>query len=82
MLYGAFDPNVSSTNGASYCSKKIYSKNGNSFIIDIWDTAGQEKYRKLITFYYLDADCIVLGYDITRKESFENIKSYWYPTSK
>ena len=51
-------------------------------MVDLWDTVGQEKYRHLTQLYYLNADCIVLGYDITRRESFENIKSYWYPTSK
>ena len=42
----------------------------------------RKKYKALTKFFCFDADCIVLGYDITRKESFENIKSYWYPTSK
>ena len=46
---------------------------GYSWARNIWN---------LTKFFYLNADCIVLGYDITRKESFENIKNYWYPTSK
>ena len=82
MVYDIFDIQVISTNGVSYWSKEIYSKNGNELLLDIWDTAGKEIYRNLITFFYFNADCIVLGYDITKKESFENIKSYWYPTSK
>jgi len=82
MVKGKFIPYVNSTNGASYSSKEIYSKNGNSFKLDLWDTAGQEIYRNLTKFFCFDADCIVLGYDITRKESFENIKNFWYPMSK
>ena len=82
MVKGDFDSNVPSTSGASYCSKKICSKNGNSFIINLWDTAGQERYISLTKFFCLNADCIVLGYDITRKGSFESIKSDWYPKSK
>ena len=82
MAKGIFDPDVSARTGGSYTSKTIYSKNGNSFILNLWDTPGQERYKSLTKFLYSNADCIVLGYDITRKESFENIKSYWYPTSK
>ena len=82
MSKAVFELVCPSTTCASYCRKEIYSKNGNSFILDLWDTVGQEKYRHMTKLFYLNADCIVLGYDITRKESFESIKSYWYPTSK
>ena len=46
-------------------TKAILTKEGITIMLDIWDTAGQEKYRTLIKFFYKDADCIVLGYDIT-----------------
>ena len=39
-------------------------------------------YKKFAKFFCFNTDCFVIGYDITKKESFENIKSYWYPTSK
>jgi len=42
----------------------------------IWDTAGQELYRSLCPFYYRDADCVVLVYDITTQRSFEELE-YW-----
>ena len=51
-------------------------------MVDLWDTAGAEKYKALTEFFCSNADLIVLGYDITRKESFDIIKRYWYPTSK
>ena len=82
MAKGVFDPNTESTTTVLYTSKTIYSKNGNSFILGLWDTPGQKLYENLTKPFYSNADCIVLGYDIRRKESFENIKSYWYPTSK
>ena len=31
-----------------------------------------------INNYYENADCIIMGYDITNKQSFEEIKSFWY----
>ena len=77
-----FDYNVCSTSGASYSSKTIELKNGKELIIEFWDTAGQEKYRSLTRFFIKDSDVIILGYDITRRESFENIKDFWYKFSK
>ena len=43
------------------------------------DTPGQEKYEPVLRIYLKDSDCIVLGYDVTRKQTFDNIKKYWYP---
>ena len=43
----------------------------------IWDTAGQEIYDSLNRSYYKEADCCLLVYDITNKESFEQIKNYY-----
>ena len=45
--------------------------------MEIWDTAGQEKFRSLTRFFYKDAAIAILVYDITRKDSFEELKSYW-----
>lgn len=42
----------------------------------IWDTAGQEKFRSLGGAFYRGADCCVLVYDITSKKSFDNIESW------
>ena len=46
--------------------------------LTIWDTAGQEKYRSIIKIFYKDANVAILVYDISRRESFEEIKNYWY----
>ena len=79
FISGQFDANVNSTNGASYASKKVdYPQLGKSLVLDIWDTAGQEKYKSLTKFFYKDAAMIILVYDITRKESYDNLKNYWY----
>ena len=78
-ISGAFDQNSPSTNGASYASKILTFENLNKTIsLDIWDTAGQEKYKSLTKFFYKDAAVAILVYDITQKESFENMKSYWF----
>ena len=42
--------------------------------MQIWDTAGQEKYKKKKKIYYQDAKIAILVYDVTNKQSFENIQ--------
>ena len=66
-----------STSGASYSIKKV-EKLGETLQLDIWDTAGQERYRSLGRNFYKDAFIVILVYDITRQETFENLKSVWY----
>jgi Ras-related protein Rab-5C len=64
------------TIGASFLSKVIELPNDQSIKLQIWDTAGQEKYRSLASMYYKDASAAILVYDITSMKSFEGIK-YW-----
>ena len=58
--------------------KKKISINNIDYIIKLWDTAGQEKFKALTKFFYKDAAIVILVYDITRRESFDNLKNYWY----
>ena len=82
-ISGAFDHNAPSTNGASYASKIInFEKLNKTISLDIWDTAGQEKYKALTKFFYKDAAVCILVYDITRKESFQSLKDFWYSQLK
>lgn len=50
---------------------------GNTVKLQIWDTAGQERFRTITGTYYKGAQGIVLVYDITKKDSFEELESYW-----
>ena len=82
-ISGSFDKNSSTTNGASFCSKNVrFDQLGKNLLLDIWDTAGQEKYKALTKFFYKDAAVCILVYDVTRKESFESLKDYWYSQLK
>ena len=76
-LTGAYYDGIESTSGASYSSKTIETQ-GQSLRLDMWDTAGQEKYRSLTKFFYKDADIVILVYDITNRKSFEELRDYWY----
>jgi small GTP-binding protein len=82
-ISGTLDAQSASTNGASYASKNVnYENLGKSLTLDIWDTAGQEKYKALTKFFYKDAAVAILVYDITVRESFEHLKDYWYQQIK
>jgi small GTP-binding protein len=50
--------------------------NNNIVTVQLWDTAGQERFKSLIRNYYVNADGIILLYDVTNKASFENV-SRW-----
>ena len=45
--------------------------------VNICDTAGQEKFKSLVEGFYRGANCCLLVYDITKKESFNEIKNYY-----
>ena len=50
--------------------------------MDLWDTAGQEKYRAIGRHFYKESYIVCLVYDITNRDSFEKLKSVWYPELK
>ena len=72
------DLEVDATLGANYSQKKI-ERNGVKIRLDLWDTAGQEKYRAIGRHFYKESYIVCLVYDITSRESFENLKEIWYP---
>jgi len=47
-----------------------------SFNISLIDTAGQERFKSITKTYFKGADCILLIYDVTNKESYDNV-SMW-----
>lgn len=47
--------------------------------VRIWDTAGQERYKTVTNSYYRQADIVWLVFDVTRPETFKNVKDMWFP---
>ena len=79
FLKDEFVENMASTIGANYASKNIEMKEFNTNLeLNIWDTAGQEKYRGVGKMFYNEANIAILVYDITNRDSFDEIKDYWY----
>ena len=71
-----FSPNYLFTVGIDSKFKRMKLKNGEEIRVQITDTAGQERYRSLSTNYIKKADGILFVYDITKKESFDEIDDW------
>ncbi|CAH8570378.1 unnamed protein product [Schistosoma intercalatum] len=72
---GKFIPNMPHTIGAEFGSK-IINIDGTNVKIQIWDTAGQERFRSVARSYYHDAVGALLVYDITSRDSFNELASW------
>lgn len=45
--------------------------------LQIWDTAGQESFRSIISAYYKGADSIIVVYDLSEPTTFRDIGDFW-----
>ena len=74
-LKNEFDPNSRATVGVEFGTKNIVI-NEKKIKIQIWDTAGEERYRSITSAYYKGAKGAFIVYDITRKSTFVNIDKW------
>ena len=72
-----FDINKESTIGVDKFFQYVQLNDGTIIKLFIMDTAGQERYNSLSESYYKQADCCLLMYDITSRDSFEKIEDYY-----
>ena len=63
------------TIGIDFLSRNM-TYNKNLYRLQLWDTAGQEKYKSLVPAYLRDAHCAVFVIDITRRETLDNLKGW------
>ena len=73
-----FEDNPETTMVASTLSTEVELEDGRMIKYEIWDTAGQEKYRSINKIFYKDAAIVIIVYDITNRHTYEEIKNYWY----
>ena len=64
------------TIGLDYRLRSMRLKSGKSIKLQIWDTAGQDRFRAITKNYYKGSHGIILIYDITNTQSFENVKTW------
>ena len=72
---GTFKEEYLATVGLDYYSKEEVINN-KTINIKLWDTAGQERYKSLTQNYFKNAEGVLLTYDITNSESFDNLKEW------
>ena len=65
-----------STIGIDNKFKDVELEDGKKVKIQIWDTAGQDRFRSITRNYYKGANGIVLIFDVTNKKSYENVKNW------
>ena len=76
-LKGVFPTSPLSTVATEFATKIIQIKEGGYIKAQIWDTAGQEKYKSITYHHYKKSVGGLIVYDITKKSTFENVKN-WY----
>ena len=72
-ISNTFSSVLLATPGANFTTKTVFLKDKNESIkFEIWDTAGQEKYRALAKVFYKNAAICILVYDKTRRFLLKN----------
>ena len=83
FIKGVFETNLKETTKANYVSKIIeIPEIRESITFDIWDTNGREKFKSMAKIFYQGAKMAILVYDITRKDSYDSVKNWWYKDIK
>lgn len=72
LVWDRFDQKRQSTIGAAF------SKIGN---LEIWDTAGQERFKSIVPMYTRNAATVVIVYDATEFDSYQQATGFWYNLS-
>ena len=63
-----------STIGLDYRLKNMTLASGKKIKLQIWDTAGQDRFRAITKNYYKGANGIIIIYDVTNPQTYENVK--------
>ena len=69
--YGAYDTTI----GVEFGSKRI-KINNKDIKLQLWDTAGQETFKSITRSYYRGCAGVILMYDITQRQTFNNVTSW------
>ena len=68
FISNQFSLTLPATLSASFMRKRV-----NGQMLQMWDTAGQEKYRAVSPLYYQKAFCVVLVFDLTNIYTFKGL---------
>ena len=71
-----FNPEFQTTIGVDF-KISTFQLNGKVIKLQLWDTAGQDRFKNIVASYYRGAHGIILAFDITNSASFQNVNR-WY----
>ena len=72
-----FQESHMATLGLDYVSKTFTPEGTDQELaVKIWDTAGQERFRTLTHAFYKQANGVVVAFDVSNRETFDNVKKW------
>ncbi|XP_050424397.1 uncharacterized protein LOC126835694 isoform X2 [Adelges cooleyi] len=74
-IKGDYKMDCEATIGASFMYAKVMIQDY-QITLKVWDTAGQERFRSLVPMYYRNADAVAIIFDVSDRESYDQVK-YW-----
>ena len=70
-----FDSVYKSTIGCDFLAKTVFVQKV-EYNLQIWDTAGHERFSSMTTSYYRGSDGAVIVFDVTNTNSFNNVENW------
>jgi small GTP-binding protein len=74
-IHRNFEQFTQPTVGTMFFCKKLV-KGDKTYELQIWDTAGQEKFRSITPIYFRDANGVILVCDVTNPSSFNSLRDW------
>jgi Ras-related protein Rab-1A len=71
-----FIDRFNSTIGVDFKIKTFGTVDGKLAKVQIWDTAGQDRFKAIVASYYRGCHCVLLVFDLTNRETFDNIDNW------
>ena len=73
-IYGPHHRKYKNTIGADFLTKELRLDDGTLVIIQLWDTAGSERFQTLGVAFYRGADGAIIVYDKSNQRSFKSVE--------
>lgn len=77
FIHNKIQVDPKATVGITFFRQNLFDPDlGEDYMLQIWDTAGQEKFQSVTTHHYRAADGALLVYDISNEQSFLNLDKW------
>lgn len=72
----SFDNNSSPTVQTGIFTKTVLHETGEPVTLNIYDTAGQERFQSVTPNFYRDADCVIIVFSLIHKDSISRAQDW------